>query len=99
MSVNSSSKENGVVHSRKVYESGTVEREEEKLEKTWKSNLGQDLTPQSRQKVNNIKEGLDYFAKNQSSGQPKVEIKQEIKDRIVSGNYRDKVNKNKSIIE
>ena len=28
VSVNSSSKENGAVYSRKVYESGTVEREE-----------------------------------------------------------------------
>ena len=43
---------------------------------------------------------MGYFAKNQSIGQPKVELNQEIKERIVSGgNYRDKINKNKSIID
>ena len=42
-----------------MYESGAVEKEkekeEEKLDKTWKSNLGQDLTPQSRQKAQYIR--------------------------------------------
>ena len=55
-----------------MYESGTIEKkeEEEKVERTFKSNLGQEITPTARHKQNVIKAELNYAAKNHMT--PKV---------------------------
>lgn len=60
--------------------------------------MGQELTPQSRLKPNQIRQELNYFAKNQSTGPPKIEARGELKDRIVSIGYKG-ANKNRSIID